>query len=139
MANVIVPSKDMLKTKDLYPLNKWHRLNTNHWIWDKGFIDILEKSTGHGKYFVTDKGQKKLWDLITYCDDTASTVMVLYYGYPKHLVTFLKWVWNNVAADDKWKNANGQRDQMDFFPYAMLWNQWCEIMNQPSEANQSNG
>jgi hypothetical protein len=127
MSNTIIPKKQMLKASQLDPLSKWHRLNTNHWIHDWGLIKILNSGNGNGSYYVTDKGRKKLWDLLTYCSDTDARIIMDHYGFPEPRLFpfFLKWVYNNVAADLDWKE-NTEKDQMDFFPYKILWDLWFE-------------
>jgi len=134
MENTIVKKEDMLKAKDFNPLNKWHRLNTNNWIHDSGLIRMLQKETGHGEYFVTNKGKKKLWDLITYCGDEDQRLMIKYYDFPEMLAPFIKWVYNHVAADEEWKaKSKEDADQMDFFPYAKLWKIWYEAVSRKKE------
>ncbi len=134
MQNFTVQKKQMLTPKSLSPSNKWSRLNTNLWIWDKGLIDKLDAATGHGKYFITEKGHKCLWDLLTYCGDQDMRIIMEHYGYPGNLREFILWVYNNVCVADEWKK--GKHDnQMDCFPYQMLYMHWSSnVLNREEEA-----
>jgi len=131
MENTIVPATHMLKKKDFRPLNRWHRLNTNSWIFDFGLIRKWNDETGHGDYFVTDKGNKEGWDFLLYAGEEDVKIFLEHYQLPADTQEFLKWVWNWVAAGDDWKGDNTiTRGQMNFFPYKLLYDGWKKAMTE---------
>ena len=135
-------------------------LTSTGWVQDYGFAKALATNPGTitfagqvvsaGRsdivaYWQQEKAGYRLWELLCYMGRHTVPQTLAYFDLPADTVPFLRWVYNHVAHEERERVVEMQKgffgagfDQMNFFPYAQLYDIWSRESDADRAAREGN-
>lgn len=136
-------------------------LTTKNWVTDYGFQKALEADPGTMRvgdqvmgtgrrdivqYWQREKSHYTLWELLNYMGKHTEPQVLAYFDLPADTMPFLAWVYQRVAHGEAEQVPGlaelGQfgvaQEQMNYFPYAPLYQLWQQETDGQRAARQGN-
>ena len=135
-------------------------LTKKEWVMDYGFRKALAAdpgtitfagqvvSRGHPDivtYWQHEKRDYALWELLLYMGTHTVPQTLVYFDLPADTVPFLRWVYNDVAHEQREQVQQMAQgffgagfDQMNFFPYPELYALWQRETDEQRAAREGN-